>query len=134
MSFAVAKYRSARTTTASPLQVLIQLYDGAIRFLRQAQQSMADRDFATKGKMISKAHAIVSELQATLQPEHSPELCDQLFGLYDFALHRMTQANIHNDPDELESVIKVLTELRDGWSQLSEQQGAAPGPSVEVSR
>lgn len=133
MSFAVAKYRSARTTTASPLQVLIQLYDGAIRFLRQGQEAMKSKDYATKGKMISKAHAIVSELQATLRPEHSPELCDQLFGLYDFALHRITQANIHNDPDELESVIKVLTELRAGWAELNEQQGGKPA-EAPVSR
>ena len=113
MSFALQKYRSTRTTTVSPLQVLVQLYDGALRFLRTAEQAIEAGKPADKGVALSKAHAIVSELQATLDDSQAPELCAQLHALYDFALDQITQANIHNDATPLPGVIKVLSELRD---------------------
>ena len=72
MSFGINQYRTARVQTASPVGVLVQLYDGAIRFLREAAQHMDEGDIAQKGVKLSKAHRIVSELQATLDRERRP--------------------------------------------------------------
>jgi len=126
MSFAVAKYRSAKTTTASPVQIVVQLYEGALKFMRQAQDAIAAKDFAAKGRALSRAHAIVSELQATLRPEEAPELCEQLYGLYDYVCHSITQANLRNDAVILDSPMKVLEELRGAWAQLAEQHKSNP--------
>ncbi len=126
MSFALQKYRSTRTTTVSPLQVLVQLYDGAIRFIRSAEEAIDKKDPAAKGVAISRAHAIVAELQATLDDSQAPELCAQLYSLYDFVLEQLTQANMKNDKDPLAGALNVLEELRAGWSELlAGQRGAA---------
>ena len=66
MSFAVAQYRSNQVQTASPARVIVQFYDGALKFIRLAATSIGNRDFAAKGVQLSRAHAIVSELRTNL--------------------------------------------------------------------
>lgn len=133
MSFAVAKYRSAKTTPASPVQIVVQLYEGALKYLRQAQEGVTRKDYAAKGVALRKAHAIITELQATLRPEHAPELCDQLYALYDFVLFRITETNLKNDPSLLEGPLQVLGELREAWIELLTQQAAAASAPSEAS-
>ncbi|MEO0323250.1 MAG: flagellar export chaperone FliS [Myxococcota bacterium] len=125
MSFAVAKYRSAKTTTASPVQIVVQLYEGSLKYLRQARGCVERKDYAGKGVALRKAHAIITELQATLRPEHAPELCEQLYALYDFVLFRITETNLKNDPALLEGPLQVLGELREAWIELLTQQATA---------
>ena len=108
MSFGINQYRTARVQTASPVGVLVQLYDGAIRFLREAAQHMESGDIAQKGVKLSKAHRIVSELQATLDREKAPELCDQLDSLYDFVLHQIVEANLKNKMELVEPAVNVM--------------------------
>ncbi len=121
MSCAMQKDRSARTVTASPLTVLIQLYDGALRFLRTAKGAIDEGNIPARGVALSKAHAIVTELQASLDTGRAPELCAQLGSLYDFVCVEITDANRFNDGARLDSPIQVLTELRDGWVELAAQ-------------
>ncbi len=123
MSFAAAQYRSTRTETASPLQVLVQLYDGALKYLRRGRVAIESGDVGAKGEALSKAHAIVSELQATLDESHAPELCAQLYALYDFVLRSITQANIERSSDPLNAAENVLVELRSAWAQIAGQRG-----------
>jgi flagellar protein FliS len=126
MSFALNKYRSTRTTTVSPLQVLLQLYDGALKYMRTAANAIDANDPATRGVALSKAHAIVSELQATLNEGEAPELCAQLHSLYDFILDRITAANLKRETQPLDDAMKILAELRSAWGELAGQkQGAA---------
>ena len=126
MSFALNKYRSTRTTTVSPLQVLLQLYDGAIRYLRTGADAIDANNPAARGVALSKAHAIVSELQATLDDKQAPELCAQLHSLYDFVLDQITTANLQRETKPLDDAMKILVELRSGWSELAMlQKGAA---------
>jgi flagellar protein FliS len=122
MSFGINQYRTARVQTASPVGVLIQLYDGAIRFLREAAQHMDEGDIAQKGVKLSKAHRIVSELQATLDREKAPELCDQLDSLYDFVLHQIVEANLKNKVELVEPAVNVMKTLRDAWGEIAEKQ------------
>jgi len=124
MSFATSQYRAAQTETASPVRVLVQLYDGALSFLREAEYAMDNGDIARKGVAIGKAHAIVSELMATLDPTRAPELCAELESLYNFVLHELTQANIQSDAARLAGPINVLQTLREAWSGIA--TGAAP--------
>jgi len=102
--------------------VLVQLYDGAIRFMREACKHMDESDIANKGVKLSKAHRIVTELQATLDKDKAPELCDQLDSLYDFVLHQITEANIKNDPTMIDPAINVLATLRGAWGEIAETQ------------
>ncbi|HJL16800.1 MAG TPA: flagellar export chaperone FliS [Sandaracinaceae bacterium LLY-WYZ-13_1] len=119
MSFAVAQYQTARTQTASPVQIVVDLYRGAVRFMRQAQAFEDQGDAAGRGRALSKAHAIVSELQATLDHEQAPELCEELDRLYDFVLHRITETNVQADVELLGAAIDVMGKLENAWAQLA---------------
>lgn len=127
MSFVVAQYASARVETASPVELVVDLYDGAIRFLRQAAVALAAKDIAGKGVALGKAHAIVAELGATLDPVQAPELCAHLSSLYDFVLLRITEANAESNADKIAEAIRVLTPLRDAWAEVA--RGGATRPA-----
>jgi flagellar secretion chaperone FliS len=121
MSFAVSQYRTNQAQTASPARVVVQFYDGALRFIRLGAQALAVRDYATKGRHLSRAHEIVSELQANLDPTRAPELCAELNRLYVYVLECITAANMKGDAKHLAPAIKVLEELRTAWAQLADE-------------
>ncbi|MEM9070780.1 MAG: flagellar export chaperone FliS [Myxococcota bacterium] len=123
MSFALAQYRSARTVTASPTRVLVQLYDAALRYLATGVQAIETRDAKSKGISLGKAHRIVSELQASLDENHAPELCEQLYHLYDFCLIRISRGNAQWDGAAVGEAAGVLRELRSAWAEIAEAQG-----------
>lgn len=123
MSFALAQYRSTKTATASPARVLVQLYEAAIRLLHEGADAIEDADYKTKGERLGKAHRIITELQASLDEQHAPELCQQLNALYDFCLSRISRGNAKLDASAIREAVKVLSELHQGWVQVAEQVG-----------
>ena len=121
MSFAVAQYRATKTVTASPARVLVQLYDGALKYLQVGAEAIAERDPKAKGVALGKAHRIVCELQASLDEKQAPELCQQLYGLYDFCLLRITEANARWDAQAVKDATKVLETLRSAWTEIADE-------------
>lgn len=119
MSFALAQYQNARVETASPVQLVVDLYRGAIRFIRQAQAFHDAKDYAARGKALSRSHAIISELLATLDHNQAPELCAQLESLYHFVLQRISEANTNADYAKLDAAVDVLNTLEGAWSELA---------------
>lgn len=126
MSFALAQYRTNQVETASPARVVVQFYDGALKFIRLGSQALEARNIAAKGVHFSRAHAIVSELRANLDATRAPELCAELDRLYVFVLDRITESNTKLDPKPLAAAIKVLEQLRSAWAQVADE------PSVRV--
>ena len=112
---AVAKYREVQIQTSSPGELLLALYDGLFRFLNGAQHCLASGHRAKGAELLSKSHAIISELLIALDYSQSPELCTRLASVYDFSLSRLTEANMKGDPQKIAEVIRVLTQLRDAW-------------------
>ena len=120
------KYKAAQIETASPGQILIALYDGCIRFCRAAQVHIEAGDVAAKGKMISKAVAILGELRSTLDHNVAPELCDSLERLYIFFQEQLSLANIKMDPTLIDPVINIMLDLRGAWdSAVTEVESGA---------
>lgn len=114
------QYQQNQIDTASREQILIMLYDGAIRFTRQAREAMDSGDDKTKMEKISRAMAIVTEFSNTLDREVGGEIADNLDALYQFMIRELTSANLQNDPEKLEVVIGLLTDLRETWMQAIE--------------
>lgn len=112
-----ARYKSVQVQTCSPGQLVVMLFDGAMRFAGEAQKAMEARDRARAGERISKAHAILEELAATLDPEAAPELAENLGALYVFCMHELVRANIAQDPAVIGSVVEVLRPIRDGFAE-----------------
>lgn len=113
----LGRYQDMKVQTASPAQIMIMLYDGAIRFTLQAKKKLEEKDFEGKGIFISKTQAIVDELMNSLNFTIAPELCENLQQLYIYINERLSEANIKCDAEVLDEVIGLLNTLRDGWKQ-----------------
>ena len=113
----LGRYQDMKVQTASPAQIMIMLYDGAIRFSLQAKKKIEDQDFEGKGVFISKTQAIIDELMNSLDFNIAPDLCTNLQQLYIYINERLTHANIKMDAEAMNEVIELLNILRDGWKQ-----------------
>lgn len=120
-----AAYKQGQVGSADPLRIVVLLYEGAIRFTRQAQEGFDEP--ATRGHALGRAHRILSELLAAIDHEKGGEIAENLDGLYRFALDQITRANTELDRSALDGVLRVLGELHGGWQELeSRGEGARP--------
>jgi len=110
--------------SASPLQLVLLLYDGAIGSLATAKGQMQDMKFAEKGRLISKAIGIIEGLRSVLDFDKGGEISKNLNDLYEYMKHRLTMANLKNDPEGPAEVIRLLNDLRTAWAKLDERERA----------
>ena len=110
-------YRENSIMTASPEQLVVMLYDGAGRFLRQAEGSMIDGSWLQASEKLSRAEAIIDELLATLDMD-AGEVADRLQSIYVFCKTRLIEARIERDAVRVDQVARLLSELREAWSQV----------------
>jgi flagellar protein FliS len=113
---AVARYKEVRVQTSTPGELLLALYDGMFRFLNGAKYCFEKGERSKGCELVTKAHAVISELYLALDHEKAPELCAQLGAVYDFCLSHLTQANMAASAEKVGDVIRVLTPLREAWT------------------
>ena len=97
--------------------LIIMLYDGAIRFITTAQTAIENKKYAEAHENIMKAQRIVQEFIRTLNFS-AGEISNQLLSLYEYMIHQLIQANVKKDIEILEEVKEHLTELRSAWVQI----------------
>ena len=133
MSNPYSQYQKTQITTASREKVLLMLYEGAIRFTKQAQVAMEQKKVAEKGKLISKATAILSELMATLDFKVGGQLAVDLENLYIFMIDKLIEGNINNDPEALKTVENLLMTLYSAWKDVVEnpRDDGVPSPRLQ---
>lgn len=112
---AASVYRKTCVSTANDSFLLVEMHDAAIACVLSPAPS------ADSGHPLMRAHALISELQATLQPEHDAQLANALSGFYDVLLQRIVDAFVSDEPQPLVSVAAALRELRSAWSQVCDQ-------------
>ncbi|MCB9478814.1 MAG: flagellar export chaperone FliS [Deltaproteobacteria bacterium] len=127
----IAAYASNDVNTANRLQLLIMLYEGAIRFMSRANEAMKAGNLADKGLYLHKAQAIIDEFKGTLDFSASKDLATELERLYDFITDRLHAANMRNDRRSLAEAMKITGILRDAWVELSEQVGTGTDAHLE---
>ena len=115
------KYKQTSVLSASREQILLMLYEGAIKFTKLAIQAIEQNKIADKGQNIIRAFDIIVELNATLDHKVGGELAQQLEQLYMFMMDQYTKANLKNDIDALRANLKILANLHDGWKQAVEK-------------
>jgi len=113
-------YLQTQVQSRTPLELVVLLYDGALKFLGQAREAMTQRNLVAKREAMSRATAIIQELQHMLNMEAGGEVAERLDGLYTYILGRCYDANMRLDPSGLEESIRLLTPLRDAWSAIAE--------------
>jgi flagellar protein FliS len=118
-------YRHTELQSRTPLELVAMLYDGAIRFTAQARDAVERRDIPARREAVSRAMAIISELQSTLDVERGGEIAASLDRLYSFVLDRLLSASFKQDPAPLDEILNVLEPLREGWTTIAAPRAAA---------
>ena len=120
-------------TTDNKEQILLMLYDGAVRFVRFARMGIEKKNPKIRGENISKVLGILTELDCALDREGGGELVENLSDLYGYMMNRLTDANVKNDTEALDEVGRLLTELKGGFEgALQEEPKEAPvEPKIE---
>ena len=115
--YGARQYKQTSITTASKGQVLIMLYEAAIRNVKKATDAIAARDIPGKGKHIGKAHDILNELVATLDFSVGGDIARDLERLYNFMTEQLMKANIESSAEPLSVVQRLLENLLSGWRE-----------------
>jgi flagellar protein FliS len=114
-STAYDTYRQVQFETAPPEKLVLMLYNGAIRFIKEGKQFIAEKDFEKANYKLLRAQAIITELTASL--DMSYEVSNNLSALYHFINESLVNANIKKETDLLDYASDLLVELRDTWQQ-----------------
>lgn len=109
-------YQNNSVNTASGGELTLMLYNGCMKFIKQAMKDINEKNYEGKNKNIQKAQNIIKELMITL--DQNIEISKQILPLYEFMLFQLKEANINNDSEKLEEVLGFVTEFRDTWKQV----------------
>ncbi len=115
-------YLANQVNTASPEQLMLMLYDGAVRFASMAIKAIEDNTPDKRSYYINKTYAILAEFAATLDRNQDAGLADNLDALYHYMQQQLMEANLKNDPQPVHAVKKMLLDLRQTWAQAIEQE------------
>ena len=115
-------YRQGAVLAATPAQLVVMLYDGARRYLRQAGVAMRAGDIERTHNTLRRAELILVHLDATLDFDQG-EIAERLHSIYGFCLEHANRARLAQDASKLEEVSELLGELREAWAQVAEQAG-----------
>jgi flagellar protein FliS len=118
-------YQSNSVFTATPEQLVVMLYDGALRFGRRALGAWAAGDKPGATQAVGRVTAIVHELNATLDMEKGGEIAENLRSIYTFLSGYLVESVTQQDPAKLRRALDMLMELREAFSQASKKAAAA---------
>lgn len=131
-------YRETQIKTANQGKLIVMLYDGAIKYLNLALDSMheTDKHYDEISSNIIKVQDIVTELMVSLDFERGGEISKNLFSLYVFMNRQLLEANVRKSINPLGEVKALLLELRSAWAEVSERRDlesrAGQGGSVNI--
>ena len=109
-------------------KLVLLLYDGAIKFMRISIRAIEEKDIQTSHNNIMRAQNILYELMSTLNMD-AGEVSKNLLRLYDFMIWQLIEGNRDKSVEKIESVIKIMTNLREAWREVvQKEEGAAAKP------
>ena len=120
------RYRQVDIGTASPLMLVVKLYEGAIRHANRAQMYLEEGRIGERAHALGKALAIVGELQSSLDLDRGGEVGSHLDELYDYVGDRLLDANQHGRSESIGEAVDVLSTLLSGWKEIGNHGGQAP--------
>jgi flagellar secretion chaperone FliS len=118
---AAQNYLKGKVLTATPEQLQLMLFDGAIRFAEQGKIALEKKDFAASHKALTRAQEIINELNSSLKHELYPELCAKLASLYNYAHRHLVHANVKHEISLVDEALKVIRYQRESWVMLMQK-------------
>lgn len=113
---AASIYQNNAIQTASPAELTLMLYDGAIKFCNIAMMGIEEKDIVKANDNLIKAQKIISELRATLDFKYP--VAQEFERVYDYIYRQLVQANIKKDKEILEEALGYIREMRDTWKEV----------------
>jgi len=133
-------YKSVQVTTTDRGRLLLMMYEGAIKFLKQSKAGLEENDIPKFCRFLSKGQAIIAELMNTLDFEKGGTIARDLDRLYDFMLFYLTEANLHRDAQRISRVIGLIDIIYGAYKEIIEgekkavRDAAQPEQAGEVKR
>jgi len=121
-----AAYRKTQIETASPEALILMLYDGALRFIGQAEIAFEEKNLEQTSNMLLRIQAIFAELMTSLDKEKGGEIAVNLERLYVFFLEKLGEANIKKDPAPMLEIKPLVQSLRNTWEQAMQKHQSSP--------
>ena len=124
------EYQKSAVNGASPLHLIVMLYDGALRFMEAGKHAMAQKDRIKQNDYLQRAQKIVMELMSCLDMDKGADIAKNLLSLYSYVLNELIIANMTDDFAGIDRGIKVMSDLRDSWSEL--ENACKPNEDVDL--
>lgn len=115
---AYAAYASNKILTASPAELTLMLYEGAIKYANIALAAMENNDVEKAHNNVIKVRNIILEFQSTLN--YSYPVAQDFNNVYEYLKYRLTEANLHKEPEIMEEILGHLRTMRDTWKEVME--------------
>lgn len=116
---AVNKYKQNTVTTATPEELTLMLYDGAIKFMNIGKYSIEQKDIERTHSSLIRAQDIISELNNSLNMDY--ELSKDMRNLYDFILSKLVDGNIKKDISAIDEALDITYDMRETWKEVMKQ-------------
>ena len=112
---AAEAYKRQQILTATPEQLTLMLYNGALRFMTEGREALEKKNYEEANTALQKAQNIIIEFRVTLKMEY--EISHQLLPLYNYVYDRLVEANLKSDVTKVDEAKSIISELRDAWAQ-----------------
>lgn len=112
------EYQKNLIYSATPIQIVLILYDGIIASIEKGKMASLDKDYFELNVSFLKAQQLISELIHSLNMEKGGEVAQNLYALYEFFYEQLVLANLTKDVTQIESLLKMVKDLREGWAKI----------------
>lgn len=113
---AASAYQNSAIQTASPAELTLMLYEGAIKFCNIALMALEKKDYSKVNENLKKAQRIITEFRVTL--DHKYPVWEDFDRVYDYIYRRLVEGNISKDKEIIEDALKYIREMRDTWKEV----------------
>lgn len=107
------KYQSESVLTASPMELVVMLYEGLIKQIKLADIFIEQKSYEKANNCLHKAQDIVTELLRSLDLKYP--ISNELMKLYDFMLQELLYINLHKERERIPDLLEIVTSLKDAW-------------------
>jgi flagellar protein FliS len=121
------QYRATKVETAGSVDLVVMLYQGAVKFIRLGIAAIEQNDPQAAHTNLVRAQDIVVELLGSLNHEAGGQVAAQLASVYDYCFRRLVTANVKKDPAPAREVVGILRDLGTAWQEIAAQQRQAQG-------
>lgn len=112
------EYRKSAITGASPIHIVVMLYEGALRHMEAGRHALAHQDYPRQNEHLQAAQKIVMELMSCLDMEKGGDIAFNLLRIYEYVLAELVRANVEDDSSAVSGCIRIFSDLHQSWAQL----------------